>query len=919
MQNPTFPTGAVTFLFSDIEGSTRIWETQPQAMKPVMARHDAILRQAVEGHQGQIVKTTGDGLHAAFASAAQAVRAALAAQQALQAETWTEIQPQMLLVRMGIHTGESEARAGDYYGPAVNRAARLMSAGYGGQVLISAVSAALAADGLPVAAVLLDLGEHRLKDLIRPEHIFQLTHPDLIGSFPALKSLDSYPNNLPAQLTSFVGRTRELEEAVHLLASTRLLTLTGSGGTGKTRLALQTAAEALPGLPDGAWFVELAPVMEEGQIISALTNALDLHPPPGAPAQNIVMDFLRRKQALLILDNCEHLVDACAKLAEGLLRACPKLKILASSREGLGIAGEVTYHVPSLSLPEPGETSLQAISQSEAVLLFCERARAVNPNFELNEHSAPALGQICRRLDGIPLALELAAARTRMFTIEQIASRLSDRFRLLTGGIRTALPRQQTLRALIDWSYDLLSEPERTLLRWLTVFVGGWSFESAEEVCAGLDVLNLLDQLVNKSLVLVDEQQGEARYRFLETIRQYGRDKLFDFGEGEQMRDRHLNYFLRLSEQAEPALRTTQAFDWFERLGRDFENILAAAEWGAAQRPADALRMIGNLTFFWSFSTNDLSESRRWLFELISRVETLPPDDDPRLRLQTLSRVKIVVALFTMALGNTPLAGAMYAEIIEMERSLGGGFWLGIALSNRAVTLVMGGDFAKVELLVQEGLVAIKPYPKFWTMLFNPYLLGLSQARGDQVTVEAIRREILEQIGKAAHPVFMPVLMGLAAFARANKSFAEARLYLEEVRKIAQRIHSGMIVACESELAHLERLSGHLQAAKEAYIRIIRIFLNYGHMAAVANLLESYGFIALAEEEPERAARLLGAADAQRGQIQIPMRNYEQMEYDQAVAALREQLDPAAFKTAWESGRRLDVDQAVNYAVTFNA
>src|SRR5687767_8746260 len=467
------PSGTVTFLFTDIEGSTQLWEKHPEAMKEALAKHDSILREAIESNGGQVIKTTGDGMHGVFEKAIDAVHATLTAQRALK-EPICELQ---IKVRMGLHAGEAEVRASDYHGQALNRAARIMSAGHGGQILLSSITAELAREHLPADVSLQDLGEHHLRDLVRPEHLFQLLAPDLQIEFPAIKSLNSLPNNLPPQLTTFIGREREMQEARKLLASTRLLTLIGPGGTGKTRLSLQLAADQLSEFKDGVWLVELAPLSDPTFIPSTIASVLELHEVPGIPLMSIIIDYLRAKQLLLILDNCEHLVEASAQIADQLLHACPQLKIIASSREALGIDGETVYRVPSLSMPDPSSTSLM---DYEATRLFIDRAAKAEPRFHLTDHNALSIAQICRRLDGIPLAIELAAARVKLFTPEQIAERLDDRFKLLTGGSRTALPRQQTLRALIDWSYQSLNETEQRALRRLAVFSGGWTFEAAE-------------------------------------------------------------------------------------------------------------------------------------------------------------------------------------------------------------------------------------------------------------------------------------------------------------------------------------------------------------------------------------------------------------------------------------------------------
>lgn len=437
-----------------------------------------------------------------------------------------------LRVRMGLHTAEAELRDGDYFGGSVNRAARIMAIGHGGQVLLSETSAQVVREHLPEESSLLDLGEHYLKGLTRPERIVQLVGPGLQKDFPPLHSIAIATNNLPTQLTSFIGREKEIAEIKALLDSSRLVTLTGSGGTGKTRLSIEVGAQELEHFANGVWMIELAALSDPGQIIPALAQAFGLQESPFSPLASLVSDHLCDKRLLLILDNCEHLIAACARLADDLLHQSAGLKMLASSREALGIAGEMAYYTPSLR-------------DSESRRLFVERAQAANSNFSITDSNASAIAQICARLNGIPLAIELAAARTKLLSVDQIAARLNDLFKLLTGGSRTALPRQQTLRALIDWSYDLLSEEERALLRRLAVFAGGWTFEAAEFVCPKHDVLDLLAQLVNKSLVVVDNDGSESRrYHLLETIRQYAREKLLEAGESFEVRILHGQFFL---------------------------------------------------------------------------------------------------------------------------------------------------------------------------------------------------------------------------------------------------------------------------------------------------------------------------------------------------------------------------------------
>ena len=532
------PSGTVTFLFTDIEGSTKLWEQHPDAMKAALARHDAILRQAIAANNGHIIKTTGDGIHAVFETAVKAAAASLAAQQALHAEAWDEISPQAVRVRMGLLTGEAELRDGDYYGSVLNRAARLMSIGHGGQILISNTTADLLRDGLPANTKLCDLGEHRLKDLVRPEHIYQLAHPSLPSEFPPIKSLDSLPNNLPVQLTSFIGREKEIAEIKGLLNAARLVTLTGSGGTGKTRLAQEVSAQELPAFTYGAWLIELAPLADPSQILPTMAQIFGLQELPSTPLAALVADYLR-----VIKMRCSSSITASISsrpAPTSPMTCCTNALASRSSPAAVKPwASPARWRIAFHRWRIPRRPSSSWTAPAQPI-----------PNSYLTEANASSVAKICSRLDGIPLAIELAAARVKLLSPEQIAARLDDRFRLLIGGSRTALPRQQTLRALIDWSYDLLSEDEKRLLRTASVFVGGWTLEALEAVADDPDAMEHLEQLVNKSLVVVEEGGNAMRYSLLETIRQYAREKLLDVGVGEavSVRNRHLDFFVKLTE-----------------------------------------------------------------------------------------------------------------------------------------------------------------------------------------------------------------------------------------------------------------------------------------------------------------------------------------------------------------------------------
>jgi predicted ATPase/class 3 adenylate cyclase len=816
-------TEVATILFTDIEGSARLWETQPDAMRLALARHDAIARSAVEANRGILVKTTGDGVHAAFADPLNAVLAALQMQLALQDRAATHgIE---LRVRCGMHTGVPERRDNDFHGAVVNRAARIMAVAHGGQVLISQAAAVLVRDRLPAGASLRDLGLVRLRDLAYPEQICQLEHVQLRRNFPALRTLEATPNNLPQQITTFIGREREQAELRALLGRSRLLTLVGAGGLGKTRLSLQVAAEVMDDYPDGVWLVELAPLTDPARVPQAVATVLGVKEDPERAHSDALIRHLAGRRVLLVLDNCEHLVHACAELAKKLLEAGPDLKILASSRENLHVAGEAIYPLQSLSLPDPrAAATLAGLARCEAVQMFVDRAMAAQPAFSVTRENATAVADICQRLDGIPLALELAAARVRALPVEKIATRLDDCFRLLTGGDRTALPRQQTLRALIDWSYELLTPHERTLLWRLAVFVGGWTLEAVEAVGAGgaidqTEVLDLLTRLIEKSLV-VPEADGE-RYRLLETVRQYALERLEESGEGDAVRARHLAFHVALAESARPELVGPRQGAWLARLDLDRENLLSAHAW--CERAEDGaqldFRLLHAVQHYW-INRGLLVLAYKLMLEALAR-------DDAQARDLARCGALFDAGWLGCYMARYPDAKRHLEEALAIARESGHRAKIAMVLQPLSLALLGQGEVALARAMSEEALALARELgnPRDVLAALNA-LAQLDRGQGELDRAEPRYADVLALARRLGDRESTAIaLLNLAMVAIARGSLARAAHMLREVHAIVREI--GSKPAGQSLLD----VAAGLCAVREDWLRAAR---HYGAAEAVA-------------------------------------------------------------------------------------
>ena len=917
-----FPTGTVTFLFTDIEGSTKLAQQYPDAMPALLARHDGILNQAIQACNGFVFQIVGDSFSAAFHSASDALNAALEAQRLLHNEEWS---PAPIKVRMGIHAGAAqvdavpnEVRYSGYATLALTQ--RIMSAGHGGQILLSQTAHDLTRDKLPPQAQFIDMGERCLKDVVLPEHLYQLTVPDLPSEFPPLDTLESFNHNLPTQLTSFIGREKEVDELKKLIAANRIVTLTGSGGAGKTRLSLQVGAECLSLFSSGVWFAELAAVTDPALVPQTLLSIFNLREDSHRTALEVLISYLRPKTVLLILDNCEHLIEACAQISEALLRACPKLKILASSREALGISGEAPYRVPSLATPDPAHLlSLEGLLDVDSIRLFIERAVTAKPDFKLTKENASIVAQICSRLDGIPLAIELAAARVKVLSLTQIAARLDDRFRLLTGGARTALPRQQTLRALIDWSYSLLSEPEKILFRRLAVFVGGWTLEAAESVCGaeggGSEILDLLTRLIDKSLVTMQEVAGETRYHRLETIRQYSREKFFETDEVETIRYRHLAFYVQFAEEAEKQLQGRRRVAWTHRLAAEQDNLRSAMEWGLARDPESALRIAASLPNFWT--TGGFSaEGFRWIQQAtVEYMEKAGEHGPPSLRAKGLSGL----AYLYMSLGDNINGKRVAEQSVALFRQSPDQSGLAYSLVSLAFPLEFLGERLQAEAALKEGIAIARAEKNAFVLVsaLNSLTRLTLNLRSDTDAAERYADEaihISQEAGIEWTTAVAYEMKGLIAARR--KNYDEARALIEKAVHVYQETNASFnIILAKSALAHMERELGNHTIALDLYRETIVAFRDAGQTGAVAHQLECFGFIALAQNQNERALRLIAAANALREKGGTPMTPDEQIYYDEQLKCLRERMEPMAFESAWSKGNALSMDDAITLAI----
>ncbi|HSL44327.1 MAG TPA: adenylate/guanylate cyclase domain-containing protein [Anaerolineales bacterium] len=904
------PSGTVAFLFTDIEGSTVLAQRHPDKLPALLTRHREILQRSIESHQGYIFQVVGDSFSAAFHSASDALGAALDAQIQLHYEDWGDAP---IKVRMGIHTGIAELAddpntQGPYSGYAtIALTQRIMSVGHGGQILVSQTTYELARDTQMGDSQFIDMGEHHLKSILRPVRLYQLNAPRLPFQFPALKSLDYSPHNLPEQLTSFVGREQDIVEITNLLGSARLVTLTGSGGTGKTRLSLQVAAEQVGNFQDGVWLIELASLQDPAYLISTIASTFSLREAQGSPLQDTVTDFLRTKHMLLILDNCEHLVEACADLANHLLHTCSKLKLIATSREALDIDGETIFRVPSLK-------------ETESSKLFVERARKIDPRFRWTERNAEAIAQICVRLDGIPLAIELAAARIKLFTPDQIAQRLDDRFKLLSGGSRTALPRQQTLRALIDWSYQSLNEIERQALCRLAVFAGGWSYDAAEAVIGAEQALDGLSGLINKSLINVEEQESEARYHFLETIRQYALEKLQELQNAAEPRDRHLDYFFTYAKREEENRLDSRKVTWVQQFEIEQDNFRSALHWALENRPKAALELVYLLSNFW-LTRGLMTEGCDWCRAALARAESLSRQPDLVL---ALTQVYLTLAMLSVNHGQHLAAQTAAKEGVELARQLDDAIWLVRSLNFLGLASAFAGDETLAFKSLQEGESLCRKwnYQQELAELLQSLAYVTLELRG-QRAVEQVQAYLEESLSVSQGSANINALvmtegtMARLAFYKGN--FQEARKHADRMLALHEEMGDQLsVTAHNSEVAHILRESGNIQEAFALYKKTIQEWREFGHRGAVAHQLECLAFIAKAREQGERAVRLMGAAEALREVSNSPMTPTQQMLYDREVAELRTGLDEPIFAALWAEGRNMTVDQAIDYALEEN-
>ena len=912
MHEPGLPTGTVTFLFTDIEGSTSLLRALGDSYARLLEDHRDLIRRAVAQHGGYELGTEGDSFFVAFERASQAVQAAVAAQHALIRHPWGD--GAEIRVRMGLHTGEATLGSEGYVGLPVHQGARIASAAHGGQILVSATTKDLSSTDLRDGTTFKDLGRHRLKDFSEPEPLYQVIHPGLPADFPRPKTLEVSTTNLPLSLSSFVGREEELERTRDLLAMARLLTLTGPGGSGKTRLAIESATGLAEEYPDGVWFVDLAPVSEPDQVSRSVSQALGLREQPSTSLEETIASWIARRKLLLILDNCEHVVETCASLAERWLREAPNLRVLATSREPLGVPGEISLPVPPLSLPPKQPLVDVDVLDSEAVRLFVDRASAARPGFQVDDENTPFIAEICRSLDGIPLAIELAAAQTNALSVRQIAARLVDRFRLLTAKTRTHLPRRATLRATIDWSYDLLTEVEREVFCRLSVFAGGFKLEAAEDIAAGgavdaFDVLAALSALVDKSLVTRRELiDGSDRYGLLQTLRAYGLERLNESNDGDEVRKKHADWFARIAERKDAEHRAGPARG-FQRLDDEIDNFRAALEWSfASGHPQFGQRIMASLWNYW-YIRGLLSEGFGWLQAAMDSGPQAP-----------LLRAKLLVgtAIIGGTQGRTDESISRADAAIALAKQIESPEVIAMASRARGIAAWTHGDYERARAFFNQGLDWARRGDITWQVAGLLANLGrLAHHEGDR----ARARELLDEAVTIAREVQDETTLALALDWLASLLLSEGEL--DAARSLAREsltnYRSGKymegVTSALNLLGRIEHRCGNYLEAEKAYNESLPLSRRLGTVGAMISALDGLGRIAHATGRPENALQLFSAAEALRNRMGAPLSPSDKKQLDREIDAARRALSENVARAAWDKGRTMDLDTMIELAL----
>lgn len=918
LDGAALPTGTVTFLFTDVEGSSERWDVHRDAMSDAVRRHDAIGRTAMEAQGGYIFKTLGDAFCVAFTRVDAAVAAALNFQRALAAEDFSAVGG--LRVRAALHTGAADERGGDYFGPAVNRVARLLAIGHGGQTLLSGVMHDLVLGALPPQASLRDLGEHRLKDLSRPEYVYQLIAPDLRSDFPALRSLESLPNNLPLQMTSFVGREREVAEIAELLGTHRLVTLVGSGGIGKTRTSLQVAANLVDGSGNGVWFIELAPLASGDYIPAAIAQALGISLPAEGDALANLVKTIRSWDALLVFDNCEHVVEGAARSISAIIRGCPKVDVLASSRQGLGVAGETTYRLPSLAISDDAgvPTNAREAAVAPAIALFLERAIAVDRRFALTDENASTVAEICRRLDGIPLAIELAAARVKILSPRQLRERLDERFRVLTGGSRDVLPRQQTLRALIDWSHDLLDDRERILFRRLGIFVNGFTLEAAIAVATSddldeLDLFDVLASLVDKSLVLAESDGDSLRYRMLESTRAYARERLDATAESHERALRHLRHLRdRFVDERDQRHRTGRIDPLRRSFAIELEDVRAALDWGHANGEglltSELLAAIG---LEWLYVALEDEGSMR----IVRAIDVL--DEDRYVLLRSL--LFATRSSIDRTAGRVSDASDFAIESVRLARMSGDRRALAVALVPQVFALMRAGRLHDASDCLDELDAILSSEDRGLALTALELRANLVGMHGDDESSARLTREVRDKnraIGNRSAVISSGLNLAECehGLGQTENAIVIARETIVEIASALKSPGAHYVnLACNlvGYLAALDRL---LEARATARELLRRYGSDANQIGQVTFALEHLALVLALEGDYARACRLAAHADAALRALGIEREFTEKTTRTRLDALLAENLSPEQRVIIEARGAAIIHEDAVAFA-----